>query len=632
MRFTRHIREYFLFVVLLVGITSLSSLMLLHRVRGQEDSAEVRKLNLAIDQLRVEWVRANPDARASLALDRLAAERGIDRLEFAVRSKDEDGKTRWHYHGNAAPIPRVTQWDSITVAPPNFPVTGWQQEHEYVRTVTRAEVWGDQSVVIHASSVSPQLGALDRLMQSETWLRGIVLAAFGLFSILFYRLVLLPFRDMRHRAAALAQSGVLPDDLGSAIEDPEYVIATFDLLLHRLSDHADSLRKQVVKSERRARELERFNEYMLASLSTGVVIVGPDGDILRLNRSAEKILQVSGSYVVGRQFDDAGLYPEMIAVIEEGLRDGYVYSRREVRLERPAGDGPRYLGINTSRILNEHDEVIGLSVLLTDLTEIKSLYDELAENQRLADLGEMAAGLAHQLRNSMAAILGYGKLLRQTVTVDSTKADWVDSILAETDETSQMLTRFLDFARPLNHDQVSLDVVEVILEAADAMRDLADQSDVRLTLQAARECQGASVNGDSILLKQVFINLIQNAIEAMPQGGEVSIGVRLRDPGTGDRQQFWIGFSDTGGGIPGEIQSRVFQPFFTSKETGTGLGLPLAKKIAIVHGGNLVLEHSSGSGTTFVVLLPAEIPASAGARESASHVPATRDKSPAFRH
>ena len=606
LRFSRHIREYFLFVVVLVGVTNLSSLILLHRVRHQEDVAVVRQLNWALDQMRLMWDQSSSGARLTLRLDRLADEWDVDYLAFAVRMADSTGHIRWHFRSSAVSKSSGGVWDSITALPPNFAVSGWRGESDYQRVVTRAEDWELLPVVISAANSSPQLGALERLVHQEMWLRGLVLAAFAVFTILFFRLVLLPFRDMRKRAAALAQSGVLPEDLGPAVDDPEYVIATFDLLMHRLSDNADSLRRRAARSERRARDLERFNEYMLASLSTGVLIVGPDGEILRLNRSAENILRVKSDDLIGRSYRTAGLYPEMVAIVEEGLRDGYVYSRREVRLEQTQAGGPKYLGINTSRILNESDEIIGFSVLLTDLTEIKQLYDELAENQRLADLGEMAAGLAHQLRNSIAAILGYGKLLRQTVTPETPTSDWVESIIEETDETSDMLTRFLDFARPLNPDQTPIDVQDVIREAIVSMADLAAANRVRVSVNATPGCETRMVDGDALLLKQVFINLIQNAIEAMPDGGGVAISVRLREPEPGDRQQFWISIADTGGGIPEDMQSRVFQPFFTLKDKGTGLGLPLAKKIAIVHGGNLILDHSSPAGTAFTVILPVE--------------------------
>jgi signal transduction histidine kinase len=513
---------------------------------------------------------------------------------------------------------------------PQMPGSGWSADGEYWRYLTVSETWHGQTVVLCAGIPAPGLGGLLRQFRLELWVRGFIVTAFILFALLFHRIVLLPFRAMRQRASTLVESGLLPEVPGQPTDDPEYVMSTFDVLVRRLIEEADTHRQSAAKSEKRARNVERFNEYMLSSMNTGVLILGRDGTILRANRASEHTLRAEISTMTGHHFRTAGLYPEMVAVIEEGLRYGQLYSRREMRIERDGTEGPLYLGVNTSLIRNEFDEVVGLSILMTDLTEIKRLYDELAENQRLADLGEMAAGLAHQLRNSMAAILGYGKLLQDMTGPDARSNNWIASVIGETKETAQMLDRFLSFARPLTGDRESVDLASVVAQAIEATEVLARDAGVRVALHAdPANVLTHSVMGDALMLKQVFVNLIQNGIEATARGGKIAVTISPPIVASGEPSRavlaasavrvngevsnvhereaiFRVEIADDGVGIPENDRTQIFRPFFTSKETGTGLGLPLAKKIAVFHGGNLTLERSGPDGSVFVVTLPAQ--------------------------
>jgi two-component system sensor histidine kinase HydH len=193
-----------------------------------------------------------------------------------------------------------------------------------------------------------------------------------------------------------------------------------------------------------------------------------------------------------------------------------------------------------------------------------------------------------------------------------------------------MLERFLSFARPLSGDRAPVELDEIITEAIETTAALARESGIRITLHSGTPgSPDYEVIGDRVLLKQVFINLIQNGIEAMTGGGTIAITVRSSavpvdgssrvalaeqlpgpDRGTSPPNHregvFRIEIADQGSGIPETDRGHIFRPFFTSKETGTGLGLPLAKKIAVFHGGNLTLERSGPEGSVFVVTLPAQ--------------------------
>jgi len=335
-----------------------------------------------------------------------------------------------------------------------------------------------------------------------------------------------------------------------------------------------------------------------------VLIFDRRGTVLRLNPSAGRILGLNSNDVVGRSHHELGeRFPELGQVLEAGLRDAQIFIRREITitLEKEPGE-KRFLGITTSLIHNDEDNIVGISVLLTDLTEIKQLQADLENKRRLADLGEMAAGLAHQLRNSMTAIVGFGRLLRSKVMEDPKVAGTVNDVLQEAAESEQMLTQFLNFARPLSLEFAPVSLTEIIRRAGEIVRD--DLAERQVTLAVQTPAVDDNIEADSLLLRQVFVNLFQNAAEAIGKNGKID--VRLYQPVRGaDPGGYWlIRVGDSGPGIPGTDHEKIFQPFFTSKLTGTGLGLPLARKIVLCHGGYLSVESSTPAGTVFLLRLP----------------------------
>jgi len=582
--FSRHLKGLFFFLIALIGISQISPLVLLTGLIGQEDRLLTARLDGALADLRRLWSSSPAGAPDSLDLLALVRTHHLAHLWLSVADRDSrDGRA----------------WDTVIVLPA---VAASGDAGGPTRSLEIAEMWGRQSIRARATIAAPLAAGLRRQLRSELWLRGAVLLAFGLFAWLFYQSVLRPFHDMRRRATALVETGLLPPAPGQADRDPEYVMATFDILVQQLLKEAKRLETRALYSERQARSLEQFNDYILSSLTTGVIILDCQGRILRFNRTAEQILHIPAAAAQGQHFAQSGLSPGLVSILEAGLAEGRVFSRHELRIDRNAAD-PIFLGINTSCIRTDEGEVVGLSLLLTDLTLIKRLQDEVAENQRLADLGELAAGLAHQLRNSIAAIFGYGRLLRSAAPADENSRRWIEEILGETEETSQMLTRFLDFARPLQGERHRVDLYDVIAEAIDTAQPTLERQHVRVRA-AQKPDAPAYILGDALLLKQVFVNLIQNAAEASPADEEIRIHVDRA--GADEKTCRWqVAVIDNGPGVPLEDRAHIFQPFFTTKEAGTGLGLPLAKKIVGFHGGTMTLDSTGSEGSTFLVTLPA---------------------------
>jgi signal transduction histidine kinase len=229
-------------------------------------------------------------------------------------------------------------------------------------------------------------------------------------------------------------------------------------------------------------------------------------------------------------------------------------------------------------------------MVFTDLTELKALESRAELRERLSSLGEMAAGMAHELRNPMAVIAGYTKLLSKKV--DPSLLPVVDSVAGEVAVMDRIITDFLSFAKPTELVVSPVDMVQLIRTCVAHIA--GERKDLRISFGAETI---PPVHGDEILLRQAFTNLVQNAVESMPQGGDLRLGF------SAEPDSLEITISDTGHGIPEKLKEKIFLPFYTTKDKGTGLGLAIVHKIVVSHHGSISVE-STEKGTTFRVRLP----------------------------
>jgi two-component system sensor histidine kinase AtoS len=281
------------------------------------------------------------------------------------------------------------------------------------------------------------------------------------------------------------------------------------------------------------------------------------------------------------------------------------------------------VGISTSVVKDEQNKMLGVAVLLNDVTEIKRLQNEIAFKEKMAALGKMSSGLAHELRNSMGVILGFCKLLKKSAigrsasggkatdqtstgmnhTVHTTD-EIVRDIFNEAMSMESLIQRFLIFAKPFDLKIEKVNLKNVIDECIKALEEKLEKNKIKFGVKSEPDLP--TILGDRLLLRQSFQNLIQNSIEAMSLGGELSID--LRETKTYLKEKFIkIEIYDTGCGIEKEDQKKIFNPFFTSKENGTGLGLSLVKKIISLHNGEIELESEINKGTTFKIYLPLKL-------------------------
>jgi signal transduction histidine kinase len=251
-----------------------------------------------------------------------------------------------------------------------------------------------------------------------------------------------------------------------------------------------------------------------------------------------------------------------------------------------------------------------LAAQATITIENSRVYERMKERDRLAALGEMAAGLAHEIRNPLGSIKGAaqllvgpdGKPLPEAALKDV--GEFIAIIVEEVNRLNRVVSQFLDYARPYKGDATDLDVNEVVRRTAQLLE--AEESAQAVELEVKTSEHLPRIRGDAEQLRQVFLNLGLNAFQAMPKGGKLLIATARRTRGRPREQGNFVEvrFRDTGAGIPREHLKNLFIPFFTTKEKGTGLGLPISQRIVSQHGGAIEVRSEPGKGSTFTVLLP----------------------------
>ena len=364
------------------------------------------------------------------------------------------------------------------------------------------------------------------------------------------------------------------------------------------------------KTQRRAARLEQFNEYILAGMASGLISCDREGTITNFNMSAQKLLGIGETEALGCHFSEILIgTPRLAELITETLTDEINASR--IELEIIGTDGSELsLGVSTTLICDEFGRKVGATVIMTDLTEIKRLQKDIAYKDKMAALGETAAGLAHELRNSMTAIVGYGGLMLKIARDDPQLRQAAEAIAREGAATEQMLTRFLEFAQPTSFYNAWVDLPGLIEEQISSLSTLADERGV--TLRSRLHASSKSVWADQLAVRQVLANLTLNAIEASTS----EVTIETVDEGT---DFVAVRVVDNGPGIPDEIRGKIFTPFFTTKEDGNGLGLCTVKKLITGMNGRLELSKTTEPGFAVTVYLPRhEDDRSAGIRATES--------------
>ena len=336
-----------------------------------------------------------------------------------------------------------------------------------------------------------------------------------------------------------------------------------------------------------------FRDDIIRKMPSGLLTVDRAGVITGFNPASERIfggtLRLNTALPVLVRETQA-----LRDLLERCLATGEIFTRVEFNVP-VAPDTDKRIGINLSPFSNANGQVEGAICLLSDLTEIVDLQNQIKLKENFAALGEMSAGIAHEFKNSLATILGYAQMSMHESDIGIVHG-YAKKINKESQTLSIMVTDFLNFARPINATIQEVDLEDLLVRVISDVKNLRP-GNYDVSFKAITD---SVVTCDSTLIRQTFLNLLINGVEAL-NDGRGSLVVTIEDAQKGHVR---VTVEDTGRGIPNHQLAKIFLPFFTTKTHGTGLGLALVQKIVLAHNGRIEVQSNEGRGTRFGITLP----------------------------
>ena len=332
------------------------------------------------------------------------------------------------------------------------------------------------------------------------------------------------------------------------------------------------------------RELALTTDYLnsiLDSMSDGVIAINTQGEVTTFNHAAAEVLGFDPGEVVGKPYRQVF-----------GAECAEFAGRRVMDL--PTSAGPRIpVSVQNSPLADRSGTRTGTVVVFQDLREIEALREQVRRKDRLAALGEMAATVAHEIRNPLGGIRGFAALLERDIDPSDDRARLVQKILAGTRELDSVVTDLLEYTRPVELDIRPVSCAELVTSALSYLEINGQEIEIMNTVS-----EDLTVAVDAVKTRQVLLNILLNAVQSIDASGTVTISADTTET------DVTISIADTGCGIPEEDLVRVFSPFYTTKEKGTGLGLAIALKTVESQGGSLEASSVRGKGSTFCIRLP----------------------------
>lgn len=416
-----------------------------------------------------------------------------------------------------------------------------------------------------------------------------------LFILFLLRWLLRPYNQLVGEAQRASTASVA----GKSQDEAEFVLETFQSVVAQLQEQRKELQQLGAEASERASSAEKFSEHIVASLPSGLIAFDAAGHSLVVNTPGRTLLGVDGR-ALGESYETLlADHVELSEMVGDCLKRGTLYRRSEV--EARTHDGQlRRLGATIAPIELPPDRgPRGALCLLTDITEVTELREQVALKNNLESLGEMSAGLAHEFKNAIATLQGYAQLL-QSLELNENAQVATASLLNEVRGLATMVTAFLNFARPQPLHVEEVDLRELIRDCAVELQPLFEELRVELIFE---EKGSLTVRADERMLRLALQNLMRNAAEAIPADKtERKVVVTTAQ----DHQSAVIEVRDTGTGLPTSNLQKIFIPFFTTKPTGHGVGLALTHRIITEHGGTLTAANAAGGGAVFTIKIPSE--------------------------
>lgn len=590
-RFEAEVHIGLLAIVFLLLALNFVSNIVIYRARSSSRDVTRNTVNLAAMATSRAIRESFPRLPTTEELDQIRDYYHLTSLVLVPGQPEENspaGRRKWFSQitGNLPPgqLPDLAM--KLVGSEPNQVTQGESEEYFVVSAIPS----GKTGLLMIASVQNPTLAYLDG---SRTVIIVVSLAAMFIVALAYlflYRFIFSPFRKIKRIAT---QAGRTTD---SDETDVDSIVDDYQQIIDELKDDKEKLHRLNETITNRVQSLEQFNDYLLESIESGIVTLDMSGTIITISPKAAEMFAINLMDYQGKNYDRLFNACRSLAIdLERTVNDSHLPPYTEHRVNLPDNQAGIW-GVTISTIRDKNNHRLGYSVLITDQTELHQLQAELEGRKRLIAMGEMAGGLAHQLRNSLGAIGGFGTLVKRKLTNSGLPIKPVEDLLLETKEASDLISQFLDFARPFQLALVDTSLSDLLADILDGYRSRSKYENCDFVSASFDEL---TIKIDPLLLKQALNNIIDNAAESY---GENSGRVTLKvEPGETAIKLLII---DRGCGLRSDELDQIFTPFFSKRPSGTGLGLPLAAKIIDLHHGSIKVESKLGHGTTFIVTIP----------------------------
>jgi two-component system sensor histidine kinase PilS (NtrC family) len=369
------------------------------------------------------------------------------------------------------------------------------------------------------------------------------------------------------------------------------------LLVSIISEKLQKTSEELDANRQNLAELRALNQNVVESIPSGLVTLSSSGTASFVNPAGASILQTPPLGILGRHVTELGFFTiEGWNEARDQLARGSVI-RKESETIGTAGGKTLNIGFAVTHLSTLEGPSAGYTLIFQDLTEMKKMEAELRLKDRMAAVGELSAGIAHEIRNPLAAIAGSVQVLRNSTSLTAQEQRLMSIVLKESERLNKSISDFLRFVRPQEKRPVEFDVAASLNETLDLLEN-SPELDERHQIHRRIEPPSFSLLGDGDQIRQVFWNLARNAMQAMPKGGILTVQTVVTE------RAYNIVFSDVGRGMSQADLARLFQPFRTNFPSGTGLGMAISYRIVQEHGGRIEVSSKEGSGTSITVSLP----------------------------
>jgi two-component system sensor histidine kinase AtoS len=388
-------------------------------------------------------------------------------------------------------------------------------------------------------------------------------------------------------------------------DEVEILASNFSTMMREILAQKQQLESQLSEIKR----LQLYNEKLLTTMSDGLLSVGREGNIAAINPAARRMLRIADKVVkdcsASVLFEQA---PVVLSYVEEVLRDPQGRTQQELRISQGSED--QIILANSSLLIDTEGRPLEVITNLHDITELKRLEARIRQTERLAALGTLAAGMAHEIRNPLSAIKTFVQLLPRKVSKPEFLEKFQRTVPRELERINRLIEDLLELSRTPNYQFNHLNLRPFLVQTLEIFEAELQVNKIDCITNLSPDLPPILADSDQLI--KAFYNLLRNAIQAMPNGGRLTVEGHGETGAGFDRrlssnQEGWVvvTFADTGVGIPSETAKNIFNPFFTTKEMGTGLGLAITHKVITEHGGHIEVVSHVGEGSSFAVYLPA---------------------------